>query len=336
LLCVCFYELIATRIWKRVNEKSDIIFLFWPSSIKEYFTYFSRAYVLQDVTFLLAILNVHKTVRIIKPNNLKNLNSKQIVFHSLNPFQKKKTDYFKSQGELLFKYLNRFDLEFRPSANECRLWENKLFMHDEFLRLKIESPLSHTIKSVNDLINYNLDFPILCKVPNANHSRGIDWHGNLGSLKLDIIEKLKTNEGLIIQEVIPSMFDIRVVTVGSKVEYFYWRFKESSEKFTTTSTSNGSVLSQDPLPIELKNVCINTSKKLKLNLAAYDVTFIKLEGQIKPIIYEVSSSFLLNPLPGIKYRDKPYLNYKAKVWKFTYERLKQFTELKTKQVQSYE
>tara|TARA_B100000780_G_scaffold270581_1_gene230544 strand:- start:21 stop:1085 length:1065 start_codon:yes stop_codon:yes gene_type:complete len=335
LLIVCFYELIARNIFKRLDRESEVVFLFWPVTVRQYFDYFSRAYFLQDVTLIFALLKSHETLRVIRPRDLRSIAPKQIVYHSLNPFQKNKSESFKSQGELLFDYMKKFNIEFRPSANEARLWENKLFMHEEFARLNIEQPSTQIVRNMEDINKLSLNFPLLCKIPNGNHSRGIDWHNDFKSLKLDAVSKLTYNEGVIIQEVIPSQFDIRVVTVGDKVEYFYWRFKEVSDRFTTTSTSNGSVLNQDPLPIEVINTCLSTSKKLNLSLAAYDVTFIKSDSIIKPVIYEVSSSFLLNPIPPIEYSSKPYLKYKSKIWNFTFERLKQFTVLKSKLIESY-
>ena len=59
---------------------------------------------------------------------------------------------------------------------------------------------------------------------------------------------------LLVQEIVPMTRDARVVVVGNKVVYSYWRNKLITNDFTTTSTNNGSVLDFSPLSIKNQNI----------------------------------------------------------------------------------
>lgn len=174
----------------------------------------------------------------------------------------------------------------------------------------------------------------MTKILNGNHSRGIISHKDETSL-LNYLLKMKNRSiKVLLQEQLDIKFDIRVVTVNFKVEYYYWRDKVNSDEFTTTSTSNGSILRLDLLPREVVDCAEDASIKLGLRLAAFDITFFNIDSKIVPIIFEVSSSFLLNPLPQGKYLNLPYKVYKDSVFLFTKNRISQFINLKTKYVKN--
>ena len=52
----------------------------------------------------------------------------------------------------------------------------------------------------------------------------------------------------------------------------------------------------------------------------------------KPVVFEVSPSFLLNPIPEVRLLNGPYLKYKSYWWRFTKDRIEQFIKIKEKYV----
>lgn len=306
---------------------SVAFFLFWPSSFFEFIQYFGRAYVLQDVTLYIALRKRFNNVHLIRKSTLSKLTSDSRVFYSAVPF--KRGIY--NQGEYMFKILSEFDCIFFPSPKEIRFWENKDFMHQEFDRLEIPTPVTHLI-SHSQMIPNKIKFPVLTKILNGNHSRGIVSHNSQSELNSFLKFTLRDGVPVLLQEQLDIEFDLRVVTVNFKIVYFYWRDKIRSDKFNTTSTSNGSCLRLDPLPSDIILCIEDSSKKLGLRLAAFDITYKKIDFENHPVIFEVSPSFLLNPIPDNELFNGPYLNYKKSWWKFTNDRISQFIVLKEKYV----
>ena len=122
--------------------------------------------------------------------------------------------------------------------------------------------------------------------------------------------------------------DSRTVVVNGEIVYHYWRSKEISTKFKTTSTSNGAKLDFKEHTEKNKKIILDYTKKLGLSQAAYDITFKDDDENNPPIVLEVSSSFLLNPLPEGKFRDLPYIIYKKSPIKFGSQRAKQMLYFK--------
>lgn len=316
-----------------VKNRNYVFMVFWPKNIYEFIQYFGRAYVLQDVTLYIALKGRYEKVMLVRKKNLKDLPKNSTVFYSAVPFSRGT----EMQGEYLYNYLNEFDLNFIPQPHEIRFWENKIFMHEKFEDLGIPHPKSIIVrKGYKQSALNELSFPVLSKIPNGNHSRGIVSHKEVFSLQA-YLEKAfneKSDIGFIIQEQMDITFDVRVVTIKDKVVYHYWRDKILSDSFISTSTSNGSALRIDILPQHIIDVCIESSKRLNLNLAAYDITFVKNGSNIHPFIFEVSPSFLLNPIPDKYYLNKPYKEYKKNYLLFNKNRIDQFIELKRNYVES--
>lgn len=326
---------LCTRtIWKveKVRNGNTVFMVFWPSNLFDYIQYLGRAYVLQDVTLYVALKRKYENVRLVRKWKLILLPKNSKVFYSAVPFSRGN----EMQGEYLYNYLKTFDLDFVPKPDEIRFWENKIFMHKKFEEHDIPHPKSVTIDHSSKNGNLSeLTFPVLSKIPNGNHSRGIVSHADLTALKF-YIEKFFTDNhypALIIQEQMDIKFDIRVVTIKDEVVYYYWRDKVSSDSFISTSTSNGSALRIESLPKEIMDVCVESSKRLGLGMAAYDITY-EQETNIVPFIFEVSPSFLLNPIPPHNFLKRPYLEYKKNYALFNKNRMSQFIELKTKYVNS--
>jgi glutathione synthase/RimK-type ligase-like ATP-grasp enzyme len=211
-------------------------------------------------------------------------------------------------------------------------------MHREFEKHNVPCPETLVITDLEDLKKISVEFPILTKIPNGNHSRGIISHSNIKELSNYVAARRVTDEVLLLQEQMSVDFDIRVVTIGKEVVYHYWRDKQLSKEFTTTSTSNGSILRVDDLPKEIIKCVQTVSSELGLRMAAYDITYFVDNDKLTPKIFEVSPSFLLNPIPkDTATLSLPYINYKKGWRRFVIDRIEQFVILKklyVKEVQS--
>lgn len=339
-LFICLYYFISNRFLNRKLKNSKIIYYaIWPKNFNELLIYFFRSFFLQDVVLLKALASKGLYTELVFFKNLKLLPKGSSVVYTLTPFSPKKRKYPKmSQGESLFEYLNSFsDLQFYPPVSEIRFWENKSYMHQKFDEYSIPSPKTIVIYDIpEDEILDQIQFPILTKLPNSNQSKGIDIHYEIPSLLKTIDNKLKIADAVIIQEIREITFDIRVVVINNKVVYHYWRHKNNLEEgFTTTSTSNGGILDTKELPHSIKESCIITANKLNLGCAAFDVTFDSFMDYDDICFFEVSPSFMLNPLPKQDEIQGPYSQYKKSYLRFYKELIHQFTELKKLQINSW-
>lgn len=310
---------------KQVEGDECAYLIFWPNSLFDYIHYFGRAYILQDVTLYVALSKHYGRIRLVRYQNCLDLNSSEIVYYSAVPFGKGGVN----QGEHLYDKISKISASCYPSAQEIRFWENKDYMHGMFDKIDVPCPKTYVLDSEISLENIVIDFPVLTKIPNGNHSRGIVSHDNVESLSKFLMSNDNKGKVFLLQQQLDIKFDIRVVTIGDKVVYHYWRDKQESNVFTTTSTSNGSTLRVDALPQELVDCVTRVSKDLGLLMAAYDITYSENNKHISPVIFEVSPSFLLNPIPkDINTLNSPYVEYKNSTRRFIQDRLEQFVLLK--------
>jgi glutathione synthase/RimK-type ligase-like ATP-grasp enzyme len=218
-----------------------------------------------------------------------------------------------------------------PDPKEILLWENKVHMHKVFEKLDISCPKSMIVEKENFNINRiekNFKYPFLIKEPFSNHSKGIFHIKNRKNLINISNDSFKNVSAFIVQSLVNMTKDSRVVVVNNSINYSYWRSKKITSSFNTTSTSNGSALDFTPLSKKNQKIIIEYTKKLGVSIAAYDVTFENDNTKSKPIILEVSTSFLLNPIPTGKFLNQPYLKYKASPIKFGKDRSKMALDFK--------
>ncbi len=100
-----------------------------------------------------------------------------------------------------------------------------------------------------------------------------------------------------LQEYLPLERDLRIITLGDEVVYACWFESEDWKKF------GGNVkINFEGIPSEAKELCINTSKKINFDWAAYDVAFFKGEYYI----FEFSAIFGFSfPEPLVKQFGSP-------------------------------
>ncbi|MAC40690.1 MAG: hypothetical protein CMJ05_02720 [Pelagibacterales bacterium] len=319
------------NIFKYYDTKSINVILLYPSSFKGWINYFGRAFVLHDFSIIYSLVKSKKKYRFVfrsKFGILKNCN----VYYS---FSSLINDYdFDNHSEYLYFVINKIESlgnNLFPKPKEILLWENKVYMHKIFDKFNISCPKTIIIEKEKfniKLIEKNFTYPFLIKEPFSNHSKGIYHIKNRENLINISKQSFKNVSTFLIQSLVNMTKDSRVVVVNSSINYSYWRSKKVTSTFNTTSTSNGSALDFTPLSKKNEKIIIDYTKKLNVSIAAYDVTFENDDTESKPIILEVSTSFLLNPIPTGRFLNQPYLKYKASPIKFARDRSKMFLDFK--------
>lgn len=313
---------------KKFDSNSENVILFFPRNFKDTINYIMRAWILHDLSIVFYLVKSGKTFSVKTSSNFGKIRDKN-VYYQFTYF----TNHYNFEDHSNYSYYMLKKLEennciLYPKPEEILYWENKVFMHKEFERLNINCPKTIIVDYKSDLSTIDLTFPLLIKEPYANHSKGIYLIKNLDDLILKSKLIFSYSNYFLIQDLINMTKDSRTVVVNGEIVYHYWRSKEITTKFKTTSTSNGAKLDFKQHTEKNKKIILDYTKKLGLSQAAYDITFEDDDENNPPIVLEVSSSFLLNPLPEGKFLDLPYINYKKKSIKFGSQRAKQMLDFK--------
>lgn len=184
-----------------------------------------------------------------------------------------------------------------PTSHEALFWENKLHMHEQFIKLDIHQPKTTLInKSFRYEKNSHIDFPVLIKEPHSCSSMGI-YKVNSAEELINTIHNnklLQKNEGLIIQELLDIRKDMRVTLVGDDICLHYWRINLSDE-WKPTATGYGSDVDFVSFPEKWRSKIISDFKKMNLTSAGIDITFLNDDINNEPIYLEVSPFYQPNP-----------------------------------------
>tara|TARA_B100001564_G_scaffold358080_1_gene375833 strand:- start:909 stop:1982 length:1074 start_codon:yes stop_codon:yes gene_type:complete len=309
--------------FEKYKKKSNNVVWILPQFPFGLFKYLGSAAIFQDMALVFSLLNELDDIRFIfgpKIGKLRKINFFYSFTDKYNPFSFESDSRFLSETISL---LESQECRIYPTLNELALWEDKEFMYEMFERFQIPFPKTKIINTLNEE-SYSLDtvsdfnYPFLVKEHFGNHSKGIYHISDLSEFKA-VLKKLKEKEvtTVAIQELIDNDSDFRVIVIGDKVYQTYKRDKAQSESWTTTSTSNGSIIDFSPLKKDLEDKFIQFTNLLNLSNAAYDASIINDEI----IIYEVSSSYLTNPEPPEKFKNKPYIHFKKRYFDFAKSRV---------------
>lgn len=316
------------KIIQQYDRKSKNVILFFPRNFSDFINYILRAWILHDLSIVYYLVKSKKTFSIKTTQNFGKIRDKN-VFYQFTYF----TNIYNFEDHSNYSYFLLRKLEENkcnliPNSKEILLWENKIHMHRQFEFLKINCPKTTIVDYKFNLNQLDHDFPLLIKEPYANHSKGIYFIENMKELILRAEKIFSYSNYLLVQDLVNMTRDSRTVVVNGEIVYHYWRSKEVTNKFKTTSTSNGSMLDFTEHLEKNKKIIIDYTKKLGLSQAAYDITFHNDDENNPPIVLEVSSSFLLNPFPDESFENIPYKYFKNKAIKFGSERAKQMLEFK--------
>ena len=238
-----------------------------------------------------------KTVTIYTKHDIGKFRNKRIfVFPDANINHYSLIDYSK-QLQLIAEQLTLQDNELFPNAREIKFWENKLFMHEIFENQKIRTPETkiQLTKNINNLVHNR--FPLLLKEPNSCSSAGVY---NIKSIEhLNTILKIKNiatrNHSLIFQERLEIRKDLRVIFVGEKIIWHYWRLN-NSDSWKPTSTGKGGGVDFQNFPEKWREWIIVNIRKLKMSNGAFDIAWEYDDLESEPYILEVSPFYQPNPL----------------------------------------
>jgi len=310
-------------LFKKYKKNSKNVVWIFPQFPFGLVKYFGSAAVFQDMALIFSLLKEIDDFRFFvgpKIGSLRKVNFFYSFTDKHNPFLFESNSRFLSSKISL---LESQDCKVYPKLSDLRLWEDKEHMYKMFNKYKIPFPRTVIFKtfdeesSILDSVR-NFSFPFLVKEHFGNHSKGIFHISDFSEFK-DILLLLKKKKvsTFAVQELINDETDYRVIIVGSKILQTYKRDKKNSKGWVTTSTSNGSVIDFSPLTKELEEKFIHFSNLLDLSNAAFDASI----NDNKITVYEVSSSYLTNPEPSKKYRNKAYIDFKKSYRDFAKSRV---------------
>ena len=198
-----------------------------------------------------------------------------------------------------------------PSSKEIILYENKSFMHKFFSKNNINSPVTMIFKSISELENSTLNFPIILKGKFSSGSSDIYRFNDKNSL-LNFLKNnsyLDSFDNILIQEFLDIRMDLRVTIIKDEVVLFYWR-KNPSNEWKPTASSYGSYIDFNEYPKKWKKFIIEEFKKTNMPMGAFDIAWDKDDLSKKPYILEFSPRvfLILSAIFKIVKFSKPKLN----------------------------
>ena len=287
LLVSAFYKIGLFRLFKAYDSNSNNALLIFPNSFITWINYFMRAHILHDLSIIYFFCEKKIKFKIFFCSEFGNIKNSNIYYSFSSLVNKYNFDNHSIYLYNLMQLIEKQGNKLFPPIADILLWENKVYMHSKFEELEINCPKTILISQEHidlNLIENTFKYPFLIKEPFSNHSRGIYFINNKDELLSQLTISFKKVNSILLQEIIPMHRDARVVVLNNQVVYSYWRNKVDSSNFTTTSTSNGSVLDFSPLSQKNQNIIIQYTKKLNLLVAAYDVTFFQNDEDTMPII----------------------------------------------------
>jgi hypothetical protein len=289
-------------VWIKVNPLLNIL------------SYLKFNDLLTDLSLINGLIENDKKFKIVFGKNIGKANNCTIYYgisETANPYSVanySKSLYFsvkliESQGNKMF-----------PNPESILFWENKDYMHEEFMKKQINHPETIIYKLNQNQNLPKINYPVLIKEIHSAGSKGLYLIKNEFDLyqKIDTISK-KGHNSILIQKLINMRKDLRVVVVNEKVTSFYWRVNPDSE-WKPTATSFGGYTDFGNFPSQWEALFIDYTKKLGLLTCAYDVTWENDDLNTDPIILEVSPHYQLNPELPSQFKNMPYKKWKQKVF----------------------
>jgi|GEM_PF-5437348 len=325
------------KLWKLHNRNSKTVCLIIPSYPRRLRTYLSSGTFVNDFALIHALIDKGEPFRIVKGRDQVRELKGCTIYHNISK------QYYKENAS---EYAHEYNLwnqemsihnEVIPNQADGEYWENKLYMHEQFNKLNISHPTTILVDANRRApAKPELDFPILFKPAHGSGSTGIEKINNQEEYN-HIISTTKHTEYLL-QDWVDMRSDLRLIYIGDELVLHYWRLNETGA-WMPTSTGRGSSVDFVNLPDQWMDFIFQEYKKLDLHTGAFDITWQKDDLNTKPLILEVSPSYMPNPAPVGKYLTRPYGEYKNAIWgKDAY--YKQYIQLvykmKKKLIQEYD
>lgn len=289
--------------------------------------------VVYDLVYINYLISNKISFRIVTDSNIGYVHNAKVFVNLSRAFNSQKFDDWGQVIENTIKMLEHQGCKVGPNSHEAALWEDKITMHNLFGQFDVKCPKTIICKNFVDIENQigNLNFPIITKIPHGAGSMGIKEFTLFSELKASLSE---FKYPLLLQERIDMTMDARIVFIN--FEYFdhYFRVNQS-DKWHPTSTSKGSKLEYFGVPEKVLDYLSETTVKLNLRVAAYDVAWFKNDLSGDFTILEVSPAYLPNP----RYNGTvPFKDWKKIFWKkkpFWKELIKTLQNHRFKQLETY-
>ncbi|MEE9437590.1 MAG: hypothetical protein V3V14_01240 [Saprospiraceae bacterium] len=301
------------RFIKLQSKNSETVVMVWPRYPNNFFNYMSCGTFENDFALVNAVMQKGQKFKLVLgKNRLSKIKNKQLYFNLSGRFKNSfESDYSKALLDYQSKLLSQGN-KLVPSHEDTHYWENKLYMHKKFEELNISHPQTIIVDTDHPApIIPTIPFPFLFKPAHSSGSIGIVKVNNQTEYK-DIIENTEYTEYML-QEWIDMRRDLRLIYVGDELLLHYWRINESDE-WKPTSTGHGSSVGFETLPEQWMDFLYKEYKKLNIKTGAFDVTWRDDDLSTKPLILEVSPSYMPNPAPSGKFKNKPYKTFKNQLF----------------------
>lgn len=185
-----------------------------------------------------------------------------------------------------------------PNWNMYASYDNKIMQHTLLNELGFEMPKTWIFRDKNEALEFvkKVKFPLVSKCSQGACGDNVHKIENENELK-EHIKQAFSKKGIktyfpwirqrgyvYLQEYIESAKDLRIITIGNKVELAFWRENRNSWKH---NIAGGGSINPNNIPEEAKKMSLELSKKLSFHWCAFDI-MMKRE---KPVILEFSSIF---------------------------------------------
>lgn len=315
LLYAIFWKISWYKFCKLYDKNAKHVIWFYPCYPSKPLEYLGRSMIIHDLGIINALIQLEIPFKIQVGRNIGSYNNK--IIHFCNSHEFVNPYGFTNYSEFivnLVKQLESQGNEVILSSAEIEFWENKAYMHEQFYDKKISQPET-LIQDLNQDYRHlkEREYPCLVKEIHSCGGKGLYKIASYSEM-LIILKKLEAKgySKVLVQKLINMRKDFRVIVIGDEIFLHYWR-NNSSTEWQPTSTSKGSTVDFDTFPEQWRTYIIESTKKLGLRTAAYDITWENDDITTMPIVLEVSPSFQPNPPTPLKYKNLAYRDYKKKL-----------------------
>lgn len=191
-----------------------------------------------------------------------------------------------------------FKIPIFPNWDMYYSYDNKITQYFILKKLKFPTPKTWIFYDKTEALNFidRAEFPLVSKCSEGACGDNVNLIKNKKDLR-SYIEKAFSEDGIktyfkwirqkgyvYLQEFIETDKDLRIITIGDKVELSFWRENKNSWKH---NISRGGSINPKEIPEEAKKIALNLAEKLNFHWCAFDII---LKGN-KPLILEFSSIF---------------------------------------------
>jgi glutathione synthase/RimK-type ligase-like ATP-grasp enzyme len=303
------------KIISLYNSDSVNVIWIYQNAPKNFISYIKSNAFLNDAALIHSFIDNNKSFKIIIGSNVGGLSNKKIFYNISKLFN---VFGFTNHSSTIIGVIDELEKQNNilfPSLKELKYWENKSYMHRSFDNLKIPSPKTWIVSKPKDIdsIDAEIKYPCLMKECNSSGSLGLHKTGSAKELKDIILKQNSTGKyEFLVQELVNMRKDLRVIFVDGEIVLHYWRINKS-DNWRPTSTGHGSNVDFYSFPENWHEEIVSICKKLDIRTGAFDITWENDDLSTKPLILEVSPSYMPNPKIPEKWSNISYSDYKKKI-----------------------